>query len=152
LPDRLIARKIRLLDTDGNPKNTFLMGEGMRIVVDVEGMSEYRDALIGVIFKSKDGQWITSINSGMSCSHVDEPRQTQERAILRIPTIPLTPGPYWIDLSVAQQGIGRLDYVENAASFTVAEEDVYGSGYRISQYFGLVYLMGDWEIRSKAGR
>ena len=149
LPDRLIARKIRLSDTNGNPKDTFLMGEGMHIVVDVEGMSEYREALIGVIFKSSAGQWITSINSGMSCSHVDEPRQKEEQAILQIPTIPLTPGSYWIDVSVAQQGIGRLDYVEHAATLTVTEADVYGTGYQISQYFGLVYLMGDWEIRNK---
>ncbi len=150
VPDRLIARRILLSDTDGNRKDTFLMGEGMHLVLDVEGMSEYREALIGVIFKSKDGQWIASINSGMSCSHVDQPRQKQEQAILRIPTIPFTPGSYWIDVSVAQQGIGRLDYVENAATFTVAEADVYGTGYQVSQYFGLVYLMGDWEIRNKA--
>ena len=75
----------------------------------------------------------------------------EEQAILRIPTIPLTPGFYWIDVSVAQQGIGRLDYIEHAASFTVAEADVYGSGYRTTRYFGLVYLMGDWEIRNKVG-
>jgi lipopolysaccharide transport system ATP-binding protein len=150
LADRLIAREIHLLDRNGNAKDTFLMGERMDIVVDVEGMSEYREALIGVILKSTDGQWIASINSGMSCSHVDEPRQREEQAILRIPAIPLTPGSYWIDVSVAQQGIGRLDYVEHAASFTVAEADVYGTGYQVSQYFGLVYLMADWEIRNKA--
>ena len=151
LADKLIAQSLRILDKEGMPKNTFLMGEEMHLVVDVQGMSDYREALIGVIFKSIDGQWITSINSGMTCSHVDEPRQKEEQAILRIPTIPLTPGFYWIDVSVAQQGIGRLDYIEHAASFTVAEADVYGSGYRTTRYFGLVYLMGDWEIRNKVG-
>lgn len=149
LADTLIARKLHILDKHGMPKNAFLMGEEMHLVVDVQGMSDYREALIGVIFKSSDGQWITSINSGMSCSHVDEPRQKEEQAILRIPTIPLTPGSYWIDVSVAQQGIGRLDYVEHAASFMVTEADVYGTGYQTSRYFGLVYLMGDWEISSK---
>jgi lipopolysaccharide transport system ATP-binding protein len=144
----LIVWGVRLLDSKGHPRDTFLMGHEMCIDIDVRGLSEHRDALIGVIFKSNNEQWITSINSGMRCSHIEQPRRKNERAILRIPKIPLTPGSYWIDISVAQQGIGRLDYVECAASFDVEEADVYGTGYRVSSYFGLVYLDATWEIRS----
>jgi lipopolysaccharide transport system ATP-binding protein len=117
-------------------------------VIDVHALSKYRDAQIGVIFKSNNDQWISSINSGMKCSYVEQPRQKNECAILRVPRIPLTPGTYWIDISVAKQAIGRLDYVYHAASFDVAEADVYGTGYRISPHFGLVYLDAAWEIRS----
>jgi lipopolysaccharide transport system ATP-binding protein len=144
----LIVWGVRLLDSKGHPRDTFLMGHEMCIDIDVRGLSEHRDALIGVIFKSNNGQWITSINSGMMCSHIEQPRRKNERAILRIPRIPLTPGSYWIDISVAQQGISRLDYVERAASFDVEEADVYGTGYRVSSYFGLVYLDATWEIWS----
>jgi lipopolysaccharide transport system ATP-binding protein len=147
LPGDLIIQKLRLLDSQGNPQDTFLMGQEMQIAIDVKGMAQYRHALIGAILKLRNGQWITGINTGMTCSHVDEPRHIHEQAILRIPRIPLTPGSYWIDISIAQQSVGRLDYVEDAATFTVTETDIYGTGYQISSYFGLIYLDGDWEIR-----
>lgn len=146
LPGNLIAQKLYLMDAQGNIKDIFLMGQEMRIVVDVQGMSDHRNAVIGVIIKTKSDQWITTLTSGMSCSHIDEPRIKNERAILRIPKIPLVPGSYWIDITIAQQGIGRLDYVDRAATFTIAEADVYGNGYQISSYFGLMYLEGNWEI------
>ena len=149
LPDGdLIIRKLSLLDSQGNPQDTFVIGHEMHIAIDVQGLSEHRDALIGIIFKSNSDQWITSINSGMKCSSIDQPRQKNERAILRVPKLPFTPGSYWIDISVAQRGAGRLDYVEHAASFAVAEADVYGTGYRVTCYYGLVYLDAIWEITS----
>jgi lipopolysaccharide transport system ATP-binding protein len=149
LPDGdLIIRRLCLLDSQGNPQDTFVIGHEMHIAIDVQGLSEHRDALIGVIFKSNNDQWITSINTGMKCSPIDQPRQKNERAILRVPKLPFTPGTYWIDISVAQRGTGRLDYVEHAASFAVAEADIYGTGYKVSRYYGLVYLEAIWEITS----
>jgi lipopolysaccharide transport system ATP-binding protein len=144
----LIVRRLCLLDSKGNPQDTFGIGHEMHIAIDVQGLSEHRDALIGIIFKSNNDQWITSINSGMKCSRIDQPRQKNERAILRVPKLPFTPGTYWIDISVAQRGTGRLDYIEHAASFAVAEADVYGTGYKVSRYYGLVYLDAIWEITS----
>jgi hypothetical protein len=47
------------------------------------------------------------------------------------------------------KGIGRIDYVGRAARFTVTEADAYGLGYQVSGYFGMVYLEGSWEIRSR---
>jgi len=149
-PGKLIAQGITLQDSRGESQNTFLMGQEMRVVVDVKGLSQYRDAIVGVTFKSVAGQWITSINTAMTCSHVDMPRRINEKAILRIPAIPFTPGSFWIDVSIAQQGIARLDYVENAARFDVVDADVYGSGYQVSRYFGLVYLEGTWAITAGA--
>jgi len=146
LPGSLIAQKLYLMDAQGNHRDIFLMGQEMRVAVDVQGMSDHRNAVIAAIFKTNNDQWVTTMTSGMSCSCIAEPRTKQERAILRIPKIPLVPGAYWIDITVAQQGIERLDYVERAAGFTIAEADVYGTGYQISSYFGLVYLEGNWEI------
>jgi lipopolysaccharide transport system ATP-binding protein len=147
LLDELIIRRLRLFDSQENPQDVFLMGQQMQLVIDLSGFSSYRDAIIGVIIKSNTDQWIASINTAMTCSHVDQPRKTNEQAVLRIPRVPFTPGSYWIDVSITQQGMGRLDYAEHAGNFTVTEADVYGSGYQVSAYFGVVYLSADWHIK-----
>jgi lipopolysaccharide transport system ATP-binding protein len=143
----LIIQKLRLLDSKGNLKDTFAMGEEMQIEVSVNGLSDYRDALIGIIYKTNNEQRITSISTGMTCSSIEEPRHKLEQATLIVPDLPLMPGNYWIDVSAAQQGIAMLDYVDRAANFNVIEADVYDTGYRVTSNFGLVYLKGDWKIK-----
>jgi lipopolysaccharide transport system ATP-binding protein len=147
LQDKLVIRKVQLLNSRGKPQDTFLMGQEMTIVVDVEGMSDYHDAWIGIIFKSRDDQWLAGISTGMTCSHVDQPRQKRELAILRVPQLPFTPGSYWIGISVTHGRLGRIDYVDRAAQFFVAEADVYSTGYQVSAHYGVVYLNATWEIR-----
>jgi lipopolysaccharide transport system ATP-binding protein len=147
IPEKLIIKRIMLLDSSNRVQDTFQMGSELLIMIDVEGLSQFRGSNIGVIFKSKSEQWITSINTEMSLPQIDKPRSRSERAILSIPNVPFTPGSYWIDISVAQQGVGRLDYVEHAASFDVAEADVYGTGYQVTDYFGMIYLQGKWKIK-----
>jgi hypothetical protein len=138
------------MDALDNPQTSFSMGGQMRIILEVEGLSEHRDSLVGVVFKSSGDQRIMSINTGMTCAHVQHPRTKQELAVLTVPRLPLTPGSYQIDTAVAQQGIAMLDYVEHAGHFNVTEADVYGTGYRVSSYFGQIYLEGDWKIRSQS--
>jgi len=146
LPDHLIVQSLYLADMQGNRGDLFPMGQAMQMCVNVTGMSKYRNAQIAAIIKSQNDQWICTITSGMSCTHIDEPRDKCERAILNIPKIPLLPGTYWIDITIAQPGIGRLDYVERAGRFTVTEADVYGTGYQLTDYFGLIYLESSWKI------
>lgn len=146
-PGRLVVKKVRLLNSEGNPQDTFLMGHEMIIAVEVEGMPDSRDTLVGAIFKSSQDQWLASTNTGMTCSRVDQPRQPREVAILRVPQIPFTPGSYWIDISVTHGSMYRIDYVDRAARFSVIEADVYGTGYRVSADYGVIYLNATWEIR-----
>jgi hypothetical protein len=126
------------------------MGQSLRIAIDVRGMSEYKDSLIGIIIKSKDNQWLTSINTGMICSHIDHPRQEHEIAFLDISELPLMPGAYNIAISVTRGRLGRIDYIDNAAQFNVVEANIYGSGYQLSSTHGFFYLNGIWEIRDPA--
>jgi lipopolysaccharide transport system ATP-binding protein len=144
--ENLIIRGLRLLNSKGIHQDTFQMGEQMSLVVDVEGMSDYRDALIGIIFKSRDDQWLASLSSGMSCSHIDYPRQKKEQAILSIPHLPFTPGSYCIAITVARKGIGRIDYINNAAVFSVTDADIYGTGYQVTAINGVFYLNASWSI------
>ncbi|RJR07413.1 ABC transporter ATP-binding protein [Candidatus Parcubacteria bacterium] len=149
LDNTLIIRKVRFLDENDNPQENFPMGAQMKIVVEVEGLSDYHDASVGIIFKSNDDQRLAGVNTSMICSHIDQPRAKKESAILRILQVPFTPGSYWIAISIAQVGSRRLDCVENAAQFYVIDADVYGTGYQVNANYGLVYLNANWEIRTE---
>ncbi|MEZ4617197.1 MAG: ABC transporter ATP-binding protein [Caldilineaceae bacterium] len=148
-PSELIARRVQLLDGKQNSRSTFLMGDAVNIVIDVHDMARYHGADIGVIFKTRDDQWITSINSGMTKAALPLVRAQCEQAILQVPKIPFTPGTYWIDISIAQKSLGRLDYIERAASFTVIDSDVYGTGAQVSNYYGFIYLDATWIFTNK---
>lgn len=152
LQDKIIIQKVSLLNSRGMPQDNFLMGQEMIIVVDVEDMSDYHDAWIGIVFKSRDEQRLAGINTGMTCSHVGQPRQKREVAILRIPELPFTPGSYWLSVSVTRSKFGRIDYIDHAAQFFVAEADIYGTGYQVSADYGVIYLNASWEIRGNDKR
>ncbi len=150
LPGTLIVRRLQILNSRGLAQDGFLMGQEMTLAIDVEGMSDHQDALIGVIFRSEGGQRVTAINTGMTCGHVDEPRRHHETALLHIPGLPFMPGSYWIDLSVTRGRTGqRLEYVDRAAQLQVVEADVYGSGYNLVGDYGTIYLNATWEIRGR---
>jgi homopolymeric O-antigen transport system ATP-binding protein len=148
LPGELIIRKVRLLDSRGNAQDKFRMGEEMDVVIEIEGMSAYHDALIGVIFESRDNQRLTGINTGMKCSYIEKSRQKKELAILRVPRVPFTPGLYGISVGITHGKISRIDFVEHQVHFEVIEADVYGTGYNVTPNHGIFYLNADWEIRS----
>jgi len=145
--NKLILQKVRLLNSGGAPQSTFLMGQELTLVVEVDGLSEYRDGWLGVMFTSVDGQRLAAINTGMTCSHIEQPRQRMELAILRIPRVPFLPGKYWVDVAATRGQLELMDLAEHVAQFTVGEADVYGTGIQVPNFAGLVYLDGNWEIR-----
>ena len=146
-PGKLMVRRLHLLNSQGNPQNAFLMGQGITVAIDVDGMADYRDAVIGAIFKSDGGQRVAGINTAMTGVRVESPRGPREQAILQIPQLPFLPGRYSVDVSITHGRSGRIDYVDRACQFTVVEGDVYGTGYHLSADYGVVYVQGSWEIR-----
>jgi lipopolysaccharide transport system ATP-binding protein len=142
----LIMREVRLENALGVPQDTFLMGKNMKIVVELDGLSDYRAGLVGLLIYASDGRQLTSINTQMSCSHIDEPRMRKQKAILDIHHVPFTPGTYSISFSVTDGNSGRVDFVDNAAAFHVLEADVYGTGFNVSAKYGVMYLDATWKI------
>lgn len=143
-----IIRNLMLFDEKGEVTDTFAMGSALKLSIETDGLNNYSNADVGVIIKSRSDQWLTSINTAMVKPQIKEPREKIERVNLFIPKLYLTEDSYLIDLSIAQKGIGRLDYVENAASINIVDNGVYSNGYRVNNYFGVFYTEGSWEIIS----
>jgi lipopolysaccharide transport system ATP-binding protein len=144
--DRLLMRKASLLNAQGISSDIFQMGRKMTIEVELEGFSDYRAGLIGVLVYASDGRQLTSINSQMSCAYVDEPKMIRQNAILDIPRLPFTPGSYSISLSITDGNAGRIDFVDQSVHFQVVESDVYGTGFNVSSKYGVMFLDASWRI------
>ena len=142
----IIIKKATLLNSNMNITDQFYMGQSMSIQVQLGDLSISKNADIGMIFKSPQGEWITSITSAMNSKTKSNKLNSDQTAILHIPHLPFTPGKIYVDISLAQRGVGRIDYIENAFAFTVEGYDVYGSGALVSSYFGKFYLNAIWEF------
>jgi lipopolysaccharide transport system ATP-binding protein len=145
LPGTAIIQKAIIFDDQGNVTNTLQMGRPMTLAVEIEGMLNYAEALIGLIVKSGMDQPLINFNTGMKPPRTPQQRQHREWILLRVPRIPFTPGTYWIDLGVGRRS-EMLDYVDRAAQFHVVEADVYGTGYHPTNSEAVFFLDAEWEF------
>jgi lipopolysaccharide transport system ATP-binding protein len=149
-PGKLFIRRVRTLDARGEITDAASMGEPMRVLIDVEGLTDVRGAQVAVIVKNDLGQWLANFNTGMKPPAQPLGKDGAETLELLIPTVPFVTGNYFIDISVAQKGVGRLDAIESAVPLHVTDNDVYGTGYGPRQGDGVVYLDAEWSVRPTA--
>ncbi|MEO0333895.1 MAG: ABC transporter ATP-binding protein, partial [Bacteroidota bacterium] len=142
----LIVEELKLLNSEGKTTDTYLMGEQLKLIISMAGLSNFKGANIGVIFKTSSDQWITSFTTTMRPLITDETRDFHEDITLTIPRLPFTVGEAFIDISISQPGAGRLDYVERAAIIRIEGNDIYENGTLVDRYFGLVYIDGEWGV------
>lgn len=142
--DKKYIEKIEF--TDGSEsRRTYLMGDPVSIKICVAGIGEDPSLQVGIVFKSMTGEWLAMHNTGMTA--VQNPiGDGVFQYSFRCESLPLVPGRYLIDVSVANKASGRVDAVEDALSIDIIESDVYGSGYRITSSDGVFYLQGEWAV------
>jgi len=142
-----IIKKVLFLGQDNFPRNTFLMGEPLRIGILVDGLSTHKGSHLGVVFKSDHDQWVSTASTWMTRTTIEEPRNRIEWVILDIAKLNLTPGIWGLYVSCTIHGTGMyLDKIEDGISFTVEGSDYYGTGHLISKYYGLFCMDFNWKI------
>ncbi len=146
LPGSLIIQKMCLLDAKGQMTDVLVMGESFKFIVEVEGLSEFQEALVGIVFKTLNGQTLATFATNMTHSKIQQPRHNLEKVIFSLPKMFFLPGSYTIDIAVAQHNIRMLDFIENAMQFDVMECDVYDNGFQLQASHGLMFLQGECEI------
>jgi lipopolysaccharide transport system ATP-binding protein len=62
----------------------------------------------------------------------------------RIPNLHLTPGNYSISISLADKGVKRLTYLDEILTFSISSKDLNGTGEKVTEALGAVYLNGIW--------
>ena len=141
----VIITQVRLLDFDGNLRDSFVTKEGIIIEVEYQVRRQIADPNIGVSIWTDDGVRVSYSDiklQGYSLSM--EPGRGIARYI--IPSLPLLPGAYSVTVGISD-GIVQCDLRQSVAMFTVKTQG--DSGYAASltrELYGLVDLNGTWEV------
>lgn len=146
LPETLIINKSYLLDAKDQVTENLIMGQPFKVVVESEGLSEFRESQVGISFKTFDGYNLATFATSMRGPKIQYPRNKSEKIIFSLPEMPFVPGSYSIDIAVAQQDTRMLDEIENAMQFKVIEWDIYGNGFQVQSSHGAIFLDGKSEI------
>jgi lipopolysaccharide transport system ATP-binding protein len=146
--EKKLISKVRLLNSKGKSLPFAFMGDPLKIEVEFGDISAYKNLMIGVIFIGRNGQQITSHNSGMSKVGKDFASNTR-KATFTLKKVPFTPGYYSVDVSLTWGKGIRIDYIKDAVDLNVIEKDIYNSGYTVSSDYGLVYLDAYWQLHNK---
>lgn len=147
LDGQLIIRRASLVNSRGQITDTMPIGGDLSLVIDVEGLAEFRGARIGVKIRSDQNEWLIANSTEMNPAQVSGPRRRCEQIIMTIPRLPLTPGFYWFDIDIDQPMLRMLDQVEHAIRLELVEADVYGNGCRVES--GVVFVDAEWRIDAR---
>lgn len=143
-----LIQGVRILDGCGQPRDTFGMGASFEVTLEVKGLEKLPDVVFGLGISSNLGQKVLAMTTFMRPLPRGVHTQEVSEASCIIPSLPLTPGCYWIDVAVVEDRTAeRLDYLERAVSFNVIPADVLGTGHQFREDEGVTFVPFEWEVR-----
>lgn len=147
-----ILRRVELRRLDGSPGDTVRMGEGIQIIIDVEGLKVPQHGVAARFITETDVP-VVNFGTAMKPLEVYETKASPETIVLTVPALPLLPGKYWIELRVQEGGALRrksvLDRIDRAAMFEILPTDVFGSGFLFTRNpdLGMVFVEANWRVQ-----
>jgi lipopolysaccharide transport system ATP-binding protein len=144
--------RLEIRPNAGSPLDSVRMGERLQFQISVDGLDAMPDAMVVVIISATSRppkRHVMRMSSVMVPLRTACPRRREETIVLDIPSVPLVPGDYEVDLHL-MMGKERIDDVRGAGSFTVVSTDFLGHGYLFDQHDGQVVVPWEWEVRPSA--
>lgn len=138
-----IFDKIRIIDAEGRPTETFTMLSSMKIEVELKDVEKFPGMDFGISILTASGQRITSYASWM----LKEKKELPRKILLEIPKIQFSSGSYHIYLSMTHPKEGSyIDRIENAIDFHVESVDIFDTGRIFEADYGLVLPDGKFTL------
>ena len=143
-----VLRKVGLRGASLEPIKTIRMGDGLSVVIEVDGLGDMPGAFVGIDLRSDLDQAIATFHGRMKPPRRSHAGHGREEVVFDLGALPLMPGRYWFSIGVWDPNrSGLADRVERAISFDVVPADVYGSGYDVQSREGTVFADFEWEVR-----
>ena len=144
-----VFKRLELRPNGAAPSELVRIGDPLQIEIDVDGLDAVPDGLVMITVGSSTTQCLFRMTSRMRRLPAAHERCTHETIVVTIPSLPLTPGDYHIDLQLkGNDQRGMIDHVRGAARFSVVSADVLGTGFEYSAHDGPFMVPWDWELRS----
>ena len=110
----------------------------------------YKGCRVGLIIKNRLDEWMFSTATQMVGLELATLDPATSEIQITIPQVNLMPDEYTVDVSLIGEDNNRLEYLENALSFTVLNRDIWNSGFLITPHFGKVVVDAKWEFVKNA--
>lgn len=144
-----VLKRLEFKPSGATPSDIVRMGERARIEITVEDFNAFEEPYVFVTVGSTATRCLFRMTSRMQRLVAPLPRQSREKIAIEIPSIPLTPGEYFIEVQL-KDGTKTIDFVAHAAEFTVVPADIFGNGHRFDSQGGYdegyFVVPWDWEV------
>ena len=99
--ERGFLRRLRMLSSDGKPVDSVRMGDGLTMILEVDGISAIRGSEVGIEVRSQLDQLLFTIGTNHEGKPARRPRGGHaEEIVFELDRMPLTPGSYWLTVGV----------------------------------------------------
>ena len=141
-----VLKRLEFSPGGTGPSDKVRPGERVRIEITVEGLDDVPDPFIGITVGTTSVAHLVRMTSRMVPLVKAHERRPRETVVVDIPALNLTPGEYFLEIQIKDQ-TKTVDFVRNAADFTVVAADYYGTGYQFVANDGYVLMPWEWELR-----
>jgi lipopolysaccharide transport system ATP-binding protein len=136
---------VSILSLDGENLSCAPMGQGIRIRMEIHGVSLVNGLELAVGLFNANGTRFCGFNSHDLAGLTFDIRAQEDLWVdCVIPQMNISPGTYRLNLLMRKRDRGVADWVEQAVSFEVVPGNVYGTG-RIPAGRSLIFLDATWE-------
>jgi len=136
--------KVEIINKKGQHSSSVLMGEPLTIRVSVSNLMEMQRVRVTIIIKAMSGVKVAILRSNEMTNRVFSVANDFEMQVL-IPDFRLMPNNYFLTLQLGENN-DTLEILEECMSFSVLENDIYGTG-RVPLGVNIItYLDGEWEL------
>jgi lipopolysaccharide transport system ATP-binding protein len=143
-----LMKRVTLRDEHGRPSSSFPMGEPLVVEVEFASPRPF-DPVLGLVVKTDLGSAVCGLDNRIVEGYrFDE--VTRGTIACRIPSLPLTPGGYILDLYLGDRQ-RSLDRIRDAIGFCVVAKDVFGTGKLPPAHCGPIWLKAAWELSPPGG-
>jgi lipopolysaccharide transport system ATP-binding protein len=145
-----LFKRLELRPNGGPPSDVIRMGDRLQVEIAVEGLDAIPQPNVHVTVGSSSTQTLFRLSSRMLRLEAAHTRCRDETIVIEIPSLPLTPGDYHLNVGAHDLKDSSIlfDEVHHAAEFSVIPADVLGTGYQFTaSRDGHFVIPWDWEVR-----
>jgi len=141
---RTIARRLRILDKNGQPITAIPVGAAVTFELELASAETIHDMYISLHLHTLLGVRVTTLSSYYAAG---QPIDVSNLTIVRCttPRMQLVPGMYHLVLGLATAG-GEIEKIEPVTTIEITPRDIYGTGRVPDHREGLCLLDCAWEV------
>jgi lipopolysaccharide transport system ATP-binding protein len=137
----------KVVKSNGEPTTRLFSGDDLIIELDLDSPVSISEPTLGIGIDNARGTRILSVlthYAGCDWPKLDRPTTVR----CTIPAIHLMPGRYFMSLSMGDHYNTWMDAIPHAASFSIEQNDYFGTGQLPTSEMGVVLAQSRWEFRA----